>query len=155
MVRKRFIEVLRRPCANERGQVLIESALIIPMLLLITVGIFEFGRALQTWQVLTNAAREGARMSVLATADEDTVEARVVQYMTMGRLPAAASAEVTVDREATFTVNGETVGASEITVEYPFDFMVLNPVAQLFVADTNLGDSFTMTATAVMRNEAQ
>jgi Flp pilus assembly protein TadG len=45
---------------NERGAALIETAITIPIILLISVGIFEFGRAYQTWQVLTNAAREGA-----------------------------------------------------------------------------------------------
>ena len=50
---------------SERGAALLEAAITIPMLLLISVGIFEFGRAWQTWQVLTNAAREGARLAVL------------------------------------------------------------------------------------------
>ncbi len=49
---------------NERGAALIEAAVTIPIILLIAVGIFEFGRAYQTWQVLTNAAREGARVAV-------------------------------------------------------------------------------------------
>ena len=52
---------------SERGAALLEAAITIPMLLLISVGIFEFGRAWQTWQVLTNAAREGARLAVLPT----------------------------------------------------------------------------------------
>ena len=46
---------------NERGAALIESGDHLPIVLMIAVGIFEFGRAYQTWQVLTNAAREGAR----------------------------------------------------------------------------------------------
>ena len=50
---------------NERGAALIEAAITIPIILLIAVGIFEFGRAYQTWQVLTNAAREGARIAIL------------------------------------------------------------------------------------------
>ena len=53
---------------EERGAALIEAAVTIPILLLIGVGLFEFGRAYQTWQVLTNAAREGARISVLPNA---------------------------------------------------------------------------------------
>ena len=55
---------------SERGAALLEAAITLPMLLLVAVGIFEFGRAYQTWQILTNAAREGARMAVLTDADE-------------------------------------------------------------------------------------
>jgi hypothetical protein len=38
-------------------------------------------------------------------------------------------------------------------VTYPFDFMVLNPVAQLLVRGSTMGSSFTMTVAAKMRNE--
>ena len=47
------------------------------MLLFVSVAIFEFGRAYQTWQVLTNAAREGARMAVLPDPTAGAVEQRV------------------------------------------------------------------------------
>jgi hypothetical protein len=42
-----------------------------------------------------------------------------------------------------------------VTVDYPFDFMVLQPVASLVVANSSVGESFTMSASAVMRNEVQ
>jgi Flp pilus assembly protein TadG len=54
---------VRRLLSGERGTALIETAMTLPLLLLVSVGIFEFGRAFQTWQVLTNAAREGARLA--------------------------------------------------------------------------------------------
>jgi Flp pilus assembly protein TadG len=50
---------------SEKGTALIEAAVTIPLLVFVCVGIFEFGRAYQTWQVVTNAAREGARVAVL------------------------------------------------------------------------------------------
>ena len=64
---------------GERGTALIEAAVTIPLLLLVAVGIFEFGRAYQTWQVLTNAAREGARVAVLPSGNPDAVADRVRQ----------------------------------------------------------------------------
>jgi Flp pilus assembly protein TadG len=57
---------------RERGSAMVETAICIPLLLVLMVGIFEVGRAYETWQVLTNAAREGARMAVMpsgSTAD--------------------------------------------------------------------------------------
>ena len=58
---------------SERGQSLIETALTLPLLLLVSVSIFEFGRAYQMTQVLTNAAREGARVAVLPGSTSDQV----------------------------------------------------------------------------------
>ncbi len=140
---------------TERGTALVEAAITIPILLLIAVGIFEFGRAYQTWQVLTNAAREGARMSVLPNGNASAVEAGVRQYMQNGQLPLYATAGVTVDRAASISVNGNAEIASQITVTYPFTFMVLQPVAQLVNAGSSTGSALSMTATALMRNEAQ
>ena len=55
----------RNRIKSERGAALIEAAVTIPLILLISVAIFEFGRAFETWQIMTNAAREGARVAVL------------------------------------------------------------------------------------------
>ena len=139
---------------SERGSVMIETAIVVPILLLLTVGIFEIGRAYQTWQVVTNAAREGARASITPSDDDDTVEALVRQYMQDGQLGNCASAVVDVDSNATITVNGVTYGASLVTVDYPFDFIVLQPVARLIAPTSQVGQDFTMRATSLMRNEA-
>lgn len=140
---------------GERGTALVEAAMTIPILLLISVGIFEFGRAYQTWQILTNAAREGARIAVLPNAATSAVETRVREYMQGGQLPKYAEASVTLDRNQTLTINGASVTASLVTVDYPFTFIVLKPVAKLVDPSTTAGSAVTMRATALMRNEAQ
>ena len=140
---------------NQRGVALVEAAMALPVLLLISAGIFEFGRAYQTWQVLTNAAREGARVAVLPNGAPATAETLVRQYMQDGQLSEFATAAVTVDRAVTITVNGAPQTVSQVVIDYPFDFMVLQPVAQLVVQGTTTGSSLTMQASALMRNEAQ
>lgn len=140
---------------SSRGQALLETALTLPLLLLVSVSIFEFGRAYQTWQVLTNAAREGARIAILPNPAPGSVQARVVSYMQSGQLPNAATATVTVDRNATVAIGATTASASIVTVNYPFQFIVLQPVAQLVVRASTLGGPLTMTASALMRNETQ
>lgn len=138
---------------NQRGAALLETAITIPIVLLITVGVFEFGRAYQTWQVLTNAAREGARVSVLAESTDAQVTAAVKSYMQSGKLPGATSAVVTVERVVPF--NGGTSTASRITVAYPFNFTVLNPVMRLVSKGSNVGKGITtMSSSALMRNES-
>ena len=144
-----------RRIKSERGAALLEAAITIPMLLLVSVGIFEFGRAYQTWQILTNAAREGARIAVLADSSNGDITARVSQYMTDGQLSAANSATIGVNRSAVLDVNGRSVSASEVDIDYPFSFIVLQPVARLVAPTTSLGGAVVMHAEAVMRNETQ
>lgn len=139
----------------ETGAALLEAAISIPILLLIAVGIFEFGRAYQTWQVLTNAAREGARICVVPSPTPGLAESQVRQYMQLGQLPNYATATVTVDRNVSLTVSGETVTASRVTIDYPFDFTVLQPAMKLVYSKSMVGNSLTMHASALMRNEAQ
>src|SRR5437762_9165133 len=101
---------------NQRGAALIETAITIPLVVLVSVAIFEFGRAYQTWQVLTNAVREGARVAVLIDQTDATVTSTVRNYLTAGQLPNAASATIQVVRNVPFG----TKTASRITVNYPF-----------------------------------
>ena len=133
---------------NERGAALLETAITIPIILLITVGIFEFGRAYQTWQVLTNAAREGARMAILVDKTDAEVQTVVKNYITSGGLPATPT--VNIDRNVAMGTNT----ASRITVDYPFRFIVLNPVVRMVTPSSTTGAPLTMQSTALMRNES-
>ena len=136
---------------SEKGAALLEAAITVPIILLISVGIFEFGRAYQTWQVLTNAAREGARIAVLTGTTDAAVTTRVRNYMQSGSLPNYATATVTITRNVALT--GPDTGSS-IQIDYPFQFMVLNPVVKLIApSDNKTGAPITMKSSAIMRNE--
>lgn len=135
---------------SERGAALLETAITIPLVLVVTVSIFEFGRAYQTWQVLTNAAREGARVAVIAGHSDAQVTDSVRNYMQNGALPNHASASVSINRNVPFG----TTSASTVTVTYPFQFTVLNPVIRLLNRSSTTGQGTTnMGASATMRNE--
>ena len=134
---------------NQRGAALIETAITIPLVLLVSVAIFEFGRAYQTWQVLTNAAREGARIAVLEAYTDAQVTSTVRNYLTGGQLPGAGTASINIVRNVPF---GSST-ASRVTVNYPFQFMVLNGVARLVRNGSTAGTPLTMQSSALMRNE--
>ena len=138
---------------SERGAAIIETALVMPLLLFLGVGIVEFGRAYETSQVLTNAAREGARVAVLPNQAADAVDARVRQYLSVGGLVSDASVDVSVTPVSVATGSTSTAPGSQVTVTYPFTFMVLQPVAQLLVSGSMVGAPISVTKTAVMRNE--
>ncbi len=148
-----------RRARNDRGQALIEAALTIPILLLIAIGIFEFGRAYQTWEILTNAAREGARMAILPTPNSAVITQRVRDYMQAGGLSNYNTAQVQINPTTiTVTTASGTVSvpASEVVIDYPFDFMFMafHPTAHTVSGtSTDPADSLTMHASVVMRNE--
>ena len=138
---------------DQRGAALLEMAFTLPLLLLISVGIFEFGRAFEVWQVLTNAAREGARVAVLPGISDAMVTARVQQYANAGVLDVGVTPTVTVQRDSTISYGSGTASGSKVTVTYPFKFIVLQDVARLIVNGSTVGAPFTMAASATMRNE--
>lgn len=140
--------------SNERGTAIIEVALTLPLVLLISVGIFEFGRAYQTWEVLTNAAREGARIAILPSP-ADQVDARVRDFLANGGLVSDSSVGVSVTATTVSIGDAGTASASKVTISYPFSFIVLQPVAQLVVAGSMVGAPFTFNVSSTMRNETQ
>jgi Flp pilus assembly protein TadG len=134
---------------------MIEAAMTLPLLLFVCIGIIEFGRLYQTWQVKTNAAREGARSAVLPTPVTGGPEARVRQYLQSGSLKSDSSVGVTVTPVTVNIGSGGTASGSKVTVTYPFTFMVMQPIAQLVVSGSTVGEPITLTATTTMRNESQ
>jgi len=57
---------------RKRGQVLIEAALVFPILLLLTFGLIEYGWLFLRMESISNAARSGARLAV--TPDTNSTE---------------------------------------------------------------------------------
>lgn len=116
---------------RERGAVLVEAALIMPLIILLIFGLVEFSRAYNTKVTVTHAAREGVRELAL---HNDSAAAEAV----------AINAATTLDPASmTFTsgtcdVNGDPV---EFTISYPFHYSI-----PLFGDNT-----ITLESTAVMR----
>ena len=52
-----------------RGQALTEFALVLPLLLLLVFGVFEFGRFILDYESLNNAVREGVRYAIVHGSD--------------------------------------------------------------------------------------
>ncbi len=66
---------------HPRGAAAVEFALVVPLFLSLVFGIVEFGRAMMVGQLVTNAAREGARMAVINGATNSQVEAAVIDNL--------------------------------------------------------------------------
>lgn len=144
-------EVKRRQSGwvSEKGAELIEFALVFPMLLLVMLGIIDFGFLFQRYEVVTNAAREGARVAVLPGYAAADVQARVSQYLTSAGLTAAPV--TTVIAPAAVNIGGACMTVSGATVAYPHTYLFLGPIVSL-LGGNNLANK-TLTVTARMRYE--
>jgi len=67
---------LHKKIHNEKGASSVEFAIILPVLILILFGIFEFGRAYLDYLAITHAAREGARLAAVGNYSEAEVRER-------------------------------------------------------------------------------
>jgi Flp pilus assembly protein TadG len=139
---------------SERGAVLVEFAMMLPLLILLIIGIIDFGLILREHQILQNAAREGSRFSagprnwvnatVNPAATQDAIKQRVVDYLAQENITISPG-DVTVSQSHPITVGGLTVQGSEITVTYTRSLLVGGAPLLPF------GD-ITLTGQSVFRN---
>jgi len=108
----------------QKGVAAVELAILLPMFGLLLLGVLEIGGMARDYQVLQNAAREGARFSALATnetkgvaAVETRIKDRIIAYLANERITVAA-ADITVNQAYTITAGGVNVKCSQITVSY-------------------------------------
>ena len=147
---------LRRSRAvSERGAEIIELALVTPLFLLLIAAMFDFGFLFRNWEVVTNAAREGARIGVLPdyVCDDTTtdVKDRVDDYMAASGISDTDAYTVDVDTRTMDTAAG-TFSACVVQVE------LTQPLPTLGVIATLTGGAFgdvPVRANAIMRTEAQ
>jgi Flp pilus assembly protein TadG len=57
---------------RQKGAALVEFAVVLPILVLLLIGMMEFGLLLYNQHVLTNASREGARYGIVARTPRRT-----------------------------------------------------------------------------------
>jgi Flp pilus assembly protein TadG len=67
--------------SNRRGASAVEFAIVAPVFFLLIFGMIEYGRLVMVQQILTNAAREGARRAVLQDATSAAVVSTVRNYL--------------------------------------------------------------------------
>jgi len=100
---------------KEKGASAVEFALILPILLMLVFGIFQFGIAYNNWIALTHAAREGARLAAVGAYTEQSVRdsAPSVQIQSITVTPAPPGGNI--GDPVTVTVTG-----AVLRIEIPF-----------------------------------
>jgi Flp pilus assembly protein TadG len=154
---------------NESGAAAVEFALVLPILIVLVFGIFEFGRVWSVHHMITDAAREGARQAVVkdgknkAVTVPNVVKARLattglswnrslVGYMADcadWTMPAGSTNRVVVSGCGW---GGATGTEARVVIRAPFPFDILRPLLKL-LGDKSKRNPVTLTTDFVMRNE--
>lgn len=143
-----FLTAARSQLKSRSGQSIVELAIVLPVLFAIVVGIFEFGRAWNVRQVITNTAREGARLAVIPSSTEADVRAAVDAGLT------AASLDPGLGAISISGLGGGTGTPSVVQISYPYTFQFLGPAMGLLGGDGGApAGTITMTTNVTMRNE--
>jgi Flp pilus assembly protein TadG len=139
---------------RERGAVMVEFAMMLPLLVIIFVTIIDLGVLLHEHQVLQNAAREGARFSILPmnqigplnpTATVNGIKQRVIDYCA-GENVTVLLADITVSQQHPITVGADTIMATEVTVSYTRQLLIAGapflPVGDIVLSGNSVFRNF-------------
>ena len=107
----------RGPRDTERGQSLVETALVLPILILILAIVIDAGRLFDAAIVLVQAAREGARFATVQPALTDEEVQELVRDDVLG-------SGTNITHMADFSKDHVTIarGATAVTVTVAYDF---------------------------------
>jgi Flp pilus assembly protein TadG len=125
----------------------VEFALVIPIFLLILLGIVDFARAWNVYEVLSDAAREGARNAVVD--DPNTADPEIVKGLIQ---EAAARAGITISSDDISFPTGFRTGRGETTtvrIEHEHELKFVGPLLGLLTGERTIN----MVTEFVMRNE--
>lgn len=149
MVEVLQIFVRERLCV---GTAMLETALVLPVVLLLLFSVVEFGRVYAEWNTVQASARAGARAASLfraqcdAVSVENEVAATVAAVISSNPLTRGKDPEVTVSNACSTDADR----LSCVTVKVPTDFGVLAGFSSFFSAP----GGFSLESTSVMRPEA-
>jgi len=153
---KRVINRKQRTGCRQKGTVAVEMAIAVTLLATLLLGVMEVGSIVHDYQVLQNAAREGARFSAnpanqLSTSQDpagclQTIQDRVVAYLQNENIT-VAEGNVVVDQAYPIPIGSLTVMGSHVTVTYSRSLIF--PGVTSFIP--SLG-SLQLTGSAVFRN---
>ncbi len=116
-------------CKSEKGQSLVEFALILPVLLLLVFGIIEFGRALNTYLIISNASREGARYAVVG-ADNSEINSAI-----LAKIPTLDPDNLSIDIDP--GSKSERKHGAPVDIKVSYELNLITPIVGSLISDDN------------------
>jgi Flp pilus assembly protein TadG len=129
--------MLKRFAKNEKGQAMVEFALITPLLILLLCGIIDFGWIFGNQMLLNNAGRDTARYMAInyddAGADEDAKDLTATDILT-DRLGPGSHSNLDVDSILQYDANGN----RKVQIIASYDLLVLTPLLSTILGDDTI-----------------
>ena len=109
---------------EERGSVVVEFALVLPIIVLLLFGMIEFGRGYNAKVQLTSAVREGARAVALNTDvnSDGVVDTDDVSQATTGGAPGLEAGDIAVNVVTACGTNPPPGSNAQVEATYPFHY---------------------------------
>lgn len=118
----------RAPIRHERrGAAMVEMALVLPLFILLAFSITEFGRAMMASQLVTNAARDGARLAAIDGSTNQQVQDAVLEFLehSLGPSSSAATVSIEVNGVLNEVANSSPGDMCTVTVSLPYSDITL------------------------------
>ncbi len=132
------------------GQSLAEFAIMIPVFLIMSVVVFDLGRAVYYSSTIHNAAREAARYGIIHPADEPGMKQKAIDYAVGLGLQ---DSDVTID--LVIPENIVSYPPPRVTVNVDYDFFPATPLVSNFLSNTCGGNKcIVLKGEATMKLEA-
>ena len=132
-----MIQVVQQPASwksrwsgREAGQAMIEMVLILPLLLLIMAGVFDFGRVLHAYVVVENAAREAAFAGAVEELSDTDIRNLIDAELQRGGVSGGTAAS-TITYQSKGSPPVQTI-AINLTYDFPLTILVL-PISSVTV----------------------
>ena len=105
---------------KQKGQSLVETALVLPIILVLLTGIIDFGLLFNSYLQVSNASREGARIAAIGSTDEQIISA-----------VNTAAAALDIERLTVAIAPSQAAGRSSgdsVAVSVQYDYNMITPI---------------------------
>lgn len=121
------------------GQAVVETAIVLPVLILLLAGIIDFGLLFNNYLIISNAAREGARLAAVGAEDSD-IDTRISNLTST-----LNQAEITVEVNPS---EGLRRSGSDVQISISYNNELVTPIISSI-----LPNPVRLNASATMRME--
>jgi Flp pilus assembly protein TadG len=152
-----------RRLRDEAGQALVEFAFVMMMMLVLILGLIDFARVFLQFQVVTDAAREGARNAVIARVPpmtEAEISAIIENALRVGGIDVTGAETIedcarpsgSVDHVTIYSCDWESTdngAVIRVGIAVPYEFAIVGP----FIGMATGSRYITLRSSIAMRSE--
>lgn len=115
---------LKEKVQKKNGQALVETALVLPIIILILMGIIDFGLMFNNYLIVSNASRDAARNAVVGKSDIETKALIADMTSTLDQ----AKLKITI-----YPIDSMRKKGDQISIKIEYDNSLLTPIISAII----------------------